>query len=128
MQGVQSAISTALAYCLDCGDAFEDDSTREERLPLRIARKDYRRLAEGTARDLIGHILESWVLAQNTYWSVGRGLADARAGAKTILRLRIVQEEGGWVTTRGHGGGRPPNATPDRLRTAVSLASEAGLL
>jgi hypothetical protein len=127
-QGVESAIATALAYCLERSDAFEDESTREERLPLRIARKDYRRLADGPALDLIGHILESWVLAQNTYWSVGRGLADARAGAKTILRLRIVQEEGGWVTTRGHGGGRPPNATPDRLRTAISLATEAGLL
>ena len=127
-QGVETAISTALAYCLECADTFEDESTREERLPLRIARKDYRRLADGTALDLMGHILESWVLAQNTYWSVGRGLADARAGAKTILRLRIVQEEGGWVTTRGHGGGRPPNATPDRLRTAISLATEAALL
>ena len=127
-QGVESAIATSLAYCLECSDAFDDESTREERLPLRIARKDYRRLADAPALDLIGHILESWVLAQNTYWSVGRGLADARAGAKTILRLRIVQEEGGWMTTRGHGGGRPPNATPDRLRTAISLASEAGLL
>jgi hypothetical protein len=127
-QGVESAIATALAYCLECGDTLEDGSAREERLPLRIARKDYRRLADATALDLVSHILESWVLAQNTYWSVGRGLADARAGAKTILRLRIVQEEGGWVTTRGHGGGRPPNATPDRLRTAISLASEAGLL
>ncbi|MGQ0558088.1 MAG: septum formation inhibitor-activating ATPase, partial [Sphingosinicella sp.] len=81
-----------------------------------------------TSLDLISHIFESWVLAQNTYWSVGRGLADARAGANPILRLRIVQEEDGWVTTRGHGGGRPPNATPDRLKTAISLASEAGLL
>jgi hypothetical protein len=127
-QDVESAISTALAYCLECADALADESIREERLPMRIARRDYRNLAAGTALDLLGHILESWVLAQNTYWSVGRGLADARAGAKTILRLRIVQEEGGWVTTRGHGGGRPPNATPDRLRTAMSLASEAGLL
>jgi hypothetical protein len=127
-QGVETAISSAIAYCLECSDTLEDESVREERLPLRIARKDYRKLADAGASDLISHILESWVLAQNTYWSVGRGLADARAGAKTILRLRIVQEEGGWVTTRGHGGGRPPNATPDRLRTAISLASEAGLL
>jgi hypothetical protein len=127
-RGIESAISTALAYCLGCAETFEDESTREERLPLRIARKDYSKLADGTALDLMGHILESWVLAQNTYWSVGRGLADARAGAKTILRLRIVQEEGGWVTTRGHGGGRPPNATADRLRTAISLATEASVL
>lgn len=127
-QGVETAISSALAYCLECGESLDDESSREERLPLRIARKDYGKLAEAPALDFISHILESWVLAQNTYWSVGRGLADARAGAKTILRLRIVQEEDGWVTTRGHGGGRPPNATPDRLRTAISLASEAELL
>lgn len=127
-QEVESAILSALAFCLECGDTLEDESAREDRLPLRTARRDYRKLANDTALDLISHILESWVLAQNTYWSVGRGLADARAGAKTILRLRIVQEESGWVTTRGHGGGRPPNATPDRLKTAISLASEAGLL
>lgn len=127
-QGVEWAISSALAYCLQCSDILEDESTREERLPLRVARDDYHRLADRPMIDLTCHILESWLLAQHTYWSVGRGLADARAGAKTILRLRIVQEENGWVTTRGHGGGRPPNATPDRLRTAISLASEAGLL
>lgn len=127
-QGVESAISSALAYCLECSESFEDESSREERLPLHIARRDYGKLAEAPAMDFVSHILESWILAQNTYWSVGRGLADARAGAKTILRLRIVQEEGGWVTTRGHGGGRPPNATPDRLKTAISLASEAELL
>lgn len=127
-QGVETGISSALAYCLECTETFEDESTREERLPLRIARKGYRERADASALDFMSYILENWVLAQNTYWSVGRGLADARAGAKTILRLRIVQEEGGWITTRGHGGGRPPNATPDRLRTAISLASEAELL
>ncbi len=125
---VEMSVARALAFSLLCGEAFEDQSVREERLPLRIAKNDYHKFADRTAEEFVCHILESWILAQHTYWSVGRGLADARAGAKTILRLRIVQEEGGWVTTRGHGGGNPPNPTPDRLRTAISLATEAGLL
>ena len=125
---VEKSVARALAFSLLCGETFEDQSVREERLPLRIAKNDCRKFADRTAEEFVCHILESWVLAQHTYWSVGRGLADARAGAKTILRLRIVQEEDGWVTTRGHGGGNPPNPTPDRLRTAISLASEAGLL
>jgi hypothetical protein len=29
------------------------------------------------------------------------GLADARAGEKTLLRLRVILDEGGWTLTRG---------------------------
>jgi hypothetical protein len=79
-------------------------------------------------KGFVRHILESWVLAQHVYWSVGRGLADARAGGKTILRLKVVLEEGGWTLAPGASQISPPQPTPDRLQTALNLADECGLL
>ena len=72
-------------------------------------------------------MLESWVLAQHAYWSVGRGLADARARGKVLLRLRIILDEGGWTLTPGAPRGSAPRPTPDRLQTAITLATECGL-
>jgi hypothetical protein len=46
------------------------------------------------------HVLESRVLAQHSYWSVGRGLADARARGRILLRLKIILDEGGWAHAR----------------------------
>ena len=76
----------------------------------------------------VRHLLESWVLAQHVYWSVGRGLADARARGKTILRLKVVLEEGGWTLAPGASFMAPPVPTRDRLQTALSLATEAVLV
>jgi len=76
----------------------------------------------------IRHVLEYWVLAQHVYWSVGRGLADARARGKTLLRLKIVLEEGGWTLAPGVSRGSLPVPTPDRLETALGLATECGLV
>lgn len=67
-------------------------------------------------------------MAQHTYWCVNRGLADARGRGKTILRLRIVMDEGGWSQAPGTTLGNPPEATPDRLDTAISLLEECGRL
>jgi len=78
-------------------------------------------------KDCIRHVLESWVLAQHVYWSVGRGLADARAQGKTLLRLKVVLDEGGWAPAPGVSAGSVPLPTADRLQTMVSLASECGL-
>ncbi|WP_242187218.1 hypothetical protein [Sphingomonas sp. CARO-RG-8B-R24-01] len=69
-------------------------------------------------------VLESWIMAQHTYWCVTRGLNDARGRGKTILRLRIVMDEGGWTQTPGTTLGSAPEATPDRLETAFSLLEE----
>ena len=60
--------------------------------------------------------------------TLGRGLADARARGKTLLRLKIVLDEGGWVLAPGVSAGSPPEPTPDRLQTMVELATECGLL
>jgi hypothetical protein len=71
-------------------------------------------------------LIEVWVIAQHAYWCVGRGLADARGRGKTLLRLRIVMDEGGWTLTPGTRVGGVPLPTPDRLQTAVSLLQECG--
>lgn len=68
------------------------------------------------------------MLAQHVYWSVGRGLADARAQGKTLLRLKVVLDEGGWALAPGVSAGSVPLPTADRLETMVTLASECGLL
>ncbi|MDQ2665844.1 MAG: septum formation inhibitor-activating ATPase [Gemmatimonadota bacterium] len=120
-------IAAGLAFCLaeisDAGRRAE----RSDRLPLHRARQETEVRAAGSVSDFVQHILESWVLAQHAYWSVGRGLADARVGGKTLLRLKIILDEGGWTLTPGVSPGSAPQATPDRLHTAVSLAAECGL-
>ena len=79
------------------------------------------------ARELVRHAIETWAIAQHVYWAVGRGLQDARGGGKTILRLKLVMEEGGWTALPGRSR-LTPAPTPDRIETAISLAEECGLL
>ena len=98
------------------------------RLPLFRARYEAAARQEGSVAEFVQHVLESWVLAQHAYWSVGRGLADARAGGKTLLRLRVVLDEEGWSLTRGADRGSAPSPTPDRLQTMISLMTECRLL
>ena len=126
--GLERAIMSTLALILTGPDELYDMSASGDRLPIRAAVEDLGRTRDASPVDFVGHVLERWVIAQHTYWSVGRGLADARAGAKSILRLRIVLEERGWTVTRGRGSRGMPRPTPDRLRTAIHLAREAGLI
>ena len=99
-----------------------------ERLPLWRAQEEATARSVSPVRDFVRHVLESWVLAQHTYWSVGRGLADAHARGRMLLRLRVILDEGGWTVTPGSRVGVPPRPTADRLQTALSLARECGLL
>ena len=123
------SIAAGLAFCL--ADASQQEShfdfERPDRLPSFRARNEARAREEGSIKDFVRHVFESWVLAQHVYWSVGRGLADARAQGKTLLRLRIMLDEGGWTLAPGASHGSTPVPTPDRLRTMVSLARECGL-
>jgi hypothetical protein len=45
----------------------------------------------------------------------------ARAHGKTILRLKVVLEDGGWTLAPGVSQGSFPVPTADRLRTALTL-------
>lgn len=127
-KGLASNIATGLAFCIveapDQPEAFE----RADRLPLARARREAKAWSHASTRDFVRHVLESWVLAQHVYWSVGRGLADARARGKTILRLRVALEDGGWNLTSASARVSPPVPTPDRLKTALNLAKECELL
>ena len=127
-EGIGAAAVVALAVSLMSDPILYDRSDRRERLPIALAAGDLDRLGDETPQRFLQHVIESWVIAQHTYWSVGRGLADARAGAKRILRLRLVLEPGGWRVTRGRGSRGMPRPTPDRLRTAISLARESKLI
>lgn len=121
------AAAGALAFCLSEPPGEHDGAERADRLPLWRARQETETWSRAPTREYLGHVIDSWVLGQHVYWSVGRGLADARAGLRVLLRLRVVMDEGGW--TLAPGASRPfPLPTPDRLQTALSLAKECGLL
>jgi len=117
----------AFALCLAEPPYEEEHFERPDRLPLFRARREAMAREKGSIRDFVRHVFESWVLLQHVYWSVGRGLADARAQGKMLLRLRIVMDEGGWTLAPGAARGNTPLPTPDRLQTMLSLSKECGL-
>jgi hypothetical protein len=92
-------IIRGIAFCLAESPEQENHFERPDRLPLFRARREATARERESTRDFVGHVFESWVLAQHAYWSVGRGLADARAQGKMLLRLKVVP----W--TRGLGFG-----------------------
>ena len=117
-----------VSFCL-MTDLEEGTVTeRSDRLPLKRARTEFEQRRDERPFEFMRHVIESWLFAQHTYWSIGRGLADARARGKTILRLKVVLEDGGWTLTPGVARGSFPLPTADRLRTALSLAHECGLI
>jgi hypothetical protein len=122
------AIMRGLSFCLMTDLQEGAVSERSDRLPLKRARNEFEQRRDARPFDFMRHVLESWLFAQHTYWSIGRGLADARARGKTILRLKVVLEDGGWTLTPGVASGSFPLPTADRLRTALSLAHECGLI
>lgn len=119
-------IAQGLAFSLI--EETPDLEQQSDRLPLWRAREVMMARSGSSVPDFMRYVLESWVIAQHTYWSVGRGLADARARGRMLLRLRIVLEEGGWTLTPGSRVGNRPRPTPDRLQTALTLARECRLL
>lgn len=123
----------ALAASIIAGISFSLDESPEphggtDRLPLRRAIVEFRAMRNGTISDFLRFVLESWVLAQHTQSSVTRGLGDARAGGKVLLRLKVILGEGGWELAPGATRRNPPAPTADRLETALSLARECDLL
>ncbi|MCK1333283.1 septum formation inhibitor-activating ATPase [Bradyrhizobium sp. CW9] len=122
------AVMRGLAFCLMSD--FQDGTVveRHDRLPLRRARMEFEQRLDTKPFEFMRHMLESWLFAQHAYWSIGRGLADARARGKTILRLKVVLEDGGWTLTPGVASGSFPRPTADRLGTALSLAHECGFI
>jgi hypothetical protein len=123
------AVAAGIALCLAEPKDQEKGFERPDRLPLNRARDEAALRAGNSVEEFLRHVIESWILAQHVYWSVGRGLADARAQAeRTILRLRVILDEGGWKLTPGASPGSPPVPTADRLYTALILAGESQLL
>jgi hypothetical protein len=121
------SIAAALAFCLSEASGEYNRHERQDRLPLFRAWREAEVRKHGPVEEFLRHVFESWILAQHVYWSVGRGLADARARGKTLLRLRVVLEEGGWTLSPGASRGNPPVPTADRLQSVVTLAQEGEL-
>ncbi|MBY2986677.1 septum formation inhibitor-activating ATPase [Rhizobium leguminosarum] len=125
---IAPAILAGLRHSLREAPAESLEFETFDRLPLARAHKEAEQWRDLTPREFLVRAIETWVMAQHTYWCVNRGLADARGRGKTILRLRIVMDEGGWTQTPGTTLGNPPEATPDRLETALYLLRECRAL
>ena len=125
---VPEAICRTLAFCLTEEDSDGGRGGRTDRLPLQRARAEAVAWANTAPAEFLTHMMETWLFAQHAYWSSSRGLADARANGKVILRLRVTLDEGGWRLTRLGGIGGPPYPTQDRLETAWLLAKECGFI
>ena len=123
----ETAIS-ALCFCIHEAPAKAEVFERNDRLPIVRAVENWRAWSDRDASGFVSNIFEGWIFAQHTYWSVGRGLQDARRDGKTILRLRLFIDEGGWRLANGMSRGNPPNPTPDRIETALSLLRECDQL
>lgn len=57
---------------------LHDQSNWHERLPIHKARSHLDRLAKAAPEVLLQHMIRQWIIVQHTYWSVGRGIIDAR--------------------------------------------------
>jgi hypothetical protein len=122
------AIAAGLALCLEEPPPDESRIAQHERLPLSRASDETEVRKDHSVREFLRHVVESWVLAQHVYWSVGRGLADARAQTRVLLRLKVILDEGGWTLAPGAPRGNPPVPTADRLHTVITLSRECGLI
>ncbi len=121
------ALNIREALAVSLSESFEDIVVQStDRLPLSRAKEESDSFSEETTDEFMTHVLSSWIFGQHVYWSVGRGLGDARGRGKTILRLKVVPEESGWTLAPGANLRSSPRATPDRLDTAVSLMEQAG--
>jgi len=115
---IHQGLRTALA-----SDAI-DSQERQDRLPLARAQNEAKSFAEESPALFMQYSLSAWAIGQHVYWSVGRGIGDARRGADRILRLKIVPDEAGLRVVPGSNNSAP-RTTPDRLSTAIMLLREA---
>ena len=122
---IRTALATSLAEAPEKAGIERDD-----RLPLARAAREAKDRKNDAPRAFIEHVVESWIFGQHVYWSIGRGLADARGRGKTILRLKATLEDTGWTLAPGANVAdrNAPQATGDRLETAITLLRESGLV
>ena len=116
-------IRGALATSIHEGAEFHGPE-QDDRLPVARAEREAMAFSEDSPDVFVARVLETWVIGQHMHSSVVRGLGDARAGRRMILRLRVSVDEGGWTRTPGSPN-RVPEATADRLDTVLSLLRDA---
>jgi hypothetical protein len=125
---LEDAIASGLFSSLIDGPRSSPIHEQSDRLPMSRAIKEFDNWHQLPLNEFFSNVIEHWILAPHAYWSVSRGLADARAHGKRILRLRIVMGDDGWTLARPDSGGVRPNPTPDRLETVISLLRECDQL
>ena len=123
IDGLPSAIHQGLRIALACNAI--DSKERQDRLPLARAQSEAKSFATKSPSEFLQYVLSAWAIGQHVFWSVGRGIGDARRGADRILRLKIVPDETGLRLVPG-ASNNAPRSTPDRLGTAIMLLQEAG--
>jgi len=121
-EGLPGAIYQGLRTVLACKTI--DSNERQDRLPLARAQTEAKSFADRSPAEFVEYILSAWAIGQHVYWSVGRGIGDARRGPDRILRLKIVPDEAGLRIVPG-ANNSAPRTTPDRLGTAITLLQEA---
>lgn len=125
-----SAFFAALQFCMrpqkQSSELQAVELRSPERLPLSIARERFQGWADLPEEEMLARVIEQWILGQHSFWSIGRGLADARSGGRILLRLKVVMGEDGWMLTPGANPGSVPAVTGDRLATAISLLRQCG--
>lgn len=122
VENLPNAIFRGLRTALSCKAI--DSSERQDRLPLARAQEDSKSFADKSSAQFMEYVLSAWAIGQHVYWSVSRGIGDARRGTDQILRLKIVPDEAGLRIVPG-ANNSAPRTTPDRLGTAISLLQEA---
>ncbi|MBB3650124.1 hypothetical protein FHX14_006368 [Rhizobium sp. BK619] len=99
---------------------FGELGGRSDRFPISLQHRRLVSLAEATVETLWRELIESWVIAQHVRWSV------ARNGDGT-QRLRLALGDNGWLRVHKRVSG-PFGPTPDRLLSALSLASQGRMI
>lgn len=120
---VARAIHLGLRHCLVEAQTSNLVKEQKDRLPIEVAKQFVTARSTRPLFVCVKEIIEHWIFALHSFWCTGRGLADARAGGKTLLRLRVALEEDGWCLLP-NAAIATPSATPDRLETALSLMRE----
>jgi len=71
-----SAIHKGLRTALSCKAI--DTKERQDRLPLARAQSEAKLFADKAPAQFLEYIFSAWAIGQHVFWSVGRGIGDAR--------------------------------------------------
>jgi hypothetical protein len=113
-----SGLRASLQICRAMGEDEALFGGQSDRLPLNRLSERLRSGSTLPMQDACELVISELLIGQHVYWAVGRSGDDTQ-------RLRIVLDEGGWISLHGAGHANP---TPDRLYTLLEVAADCGLV